>query len=133
MPIACDVEVNSNPNNVLTHHNPSIAILHPTEAPNLGSPQDIPTLNGSSLCPSYEVHHGDKTLANHWNSQGNIIGEDANLWEQLLSLKDFGAIEDLEGVCLNLENTSPSSECMYSDHRYFGDSYDDFTIDLWGN
>ncbi|XP_030550640.1 MYB-like transcription factor EOBI [Rhodamnia argentea] len=133
MPIACDVEVNSNPNNVLTHHNPSIAILHPTDAPNLGSPQDIPTLNASSLCPSYDIHHRDETLANCWNSPGNIIGEDANLWEQLFSPKDFGAIEDLEGMCLNLASTSPSLECMYSDPVYFGGSYDDFTIDLWGN
>ncbi|XP_030474749.1 transcription factor WER-like [Syzygium oleosum] len=133
MPIACDVKVSSNPNNVLTHQNSSISILCPTEATNLGSPQDIPTLNASSLCPSYEIHQGEKSPANCWHSQGNIIGEDENLWEQLLSLKDFCAIEDLEGMCLNSGSTSPSSECTCSDRVYFGDSYDDFTIDLWGN
>ncbi|KAF7850123.1 hypothetical protein BT93_L5824 [Corymbia citriodora subsp. variegata] len=134
-PIACDVKANTNPNKYLTHQNPSIAILHPAGATNFGSPQDLPTLNTSSLRSSYEVHHDGKTLVNHWQSQGtqgNIIGEDAKFWEQLLSLKDFSAIEDLEGMCRNTGSTTPS-ECMYSDGVYFGDSYDDFTIDLWGN
>ncbi|KAK3412062.1 hypothetical protein EUGRSUZ_I00828 [Eucalyptus grandis] len=133
MPIACDVKVNSNPNNNLTHQNPSIAILHPTEATNLGSPRDIPVLHASSLCPSHEVVHDDKILVNRWHSRGNMMGEDANLWEQLQSLKDFSAIEDLEGICPNSGSLLPSSECMYSDGVYFRDSQDDFTIDLWGN
>ncbi|KAL3741220.1 hypothetical protein ACJRO7_016793 [Eucalyptus globulus] len=133
MPIACDAKVNSNPNNILTHQNPSTSILYPTEATKFGSPQDIPTLDASSLCPSYEVHHGDKTLVNRWHSAGNIIGEGANFWEQLLSVKDFSAIEDLEGMCQNLGSISPSYGGMYSDCVYFGDSYDDFTVDLWAN
>ncbi|KAL3722066.1 hypothetical protein ACJRO7_034423 [Eucalyptus globulus] len=115
MPIACDVKVNSNPNNNLTHQNPSIAILHPTEATNLGSPRDIPV------------------GLNRWHSRCNMMGEDANLWEQLHSLKDFSAIEDLESMCPNSGSLLPSSECMYSDGVYFRDSQDDFTIDLWGN
>ncbi|KAL3741218.1 hypothetical protein ACJRO7_016791 [Eucalyptus globulus] len=133
MPITCDVIVNFNPNNNLTHQSPSISILNPPEATNLGSPQDIPILDASSLCPSYEVHPGDKTRVDHWHSQGNIIGEDANLWEQLISLKYFSTTEDLECMCQNSGSILPSSEGTYSNHVYFGDSYDDFIIDLWGN
>ncbi|KAL3741221.1 hypothetical protein ACJRO7_016794 [Eucalyptus globulus] len=120
MPTAWDVKVNSSHNDPLSCQDSSIALIDATKAQNLGSACGIDRV--------------DETLVNGLVSPGNKIDKvEENIWEQLVALKDLYILEDFESTCSNSGTKSPASECMYSEPMYFGESYEDFLIDLWGN
>ncbi|XP_030550641.1 MYB-like transcription factor EOBI [Rhodamnia argentea] len=120
MPTACDVKVDSNDNDPSSPQYSSIAHVDAAKAQNLGPPRG--------------VDHVDETLINGLISPGNKIEkEEENIWEQLFALKDLCILEDFDGMCLNPGSVSPASECTYSEPTYFGESYEDFIMDLWGN
>ncbi|KAF7852069.1 hypothetical protein BT93_L0597 [Corymbia citriodora subsp. variegata] len=119
MPTACNVKVNSNHNDPLSCQDSSIALIDATKAQNLGPPSGIDRV--------------DETLVNGLISPANKIDKVENIWEQLVALKDLCILEDFDGRCSNSATASPASEYMYSEPIYFGESYEDFVVDLWGN
>ncbi|KAF7850122.1 hypothetical protein BT93_L5823 [Corymbia citriodora subsp. variegata] len=119
MPTACDVKVNSNHNDPLSCQDSSISLIDATKAQNLGPPSGIDRV--------------DETLVNGLISPANKIDKVENIWEQLVALKDLCIFEDFDGTCSNSGTASPASKYMYSEPIYFGESYEDFVIDLWGN
>ncbi|KAF7849621.1 hypothetical protein BT93_L0466 [Corymbia citriodora subsp. variegata] len=113
IPTACHIKVTPNHSDNSSHQYASLPTIDaPKLEPDIVSQNQIPTMGANSLCTSYGVHRGDKSLENSWYSRCSVIGEEESSWEQFLAPRDFEIVENFCGKYMHSGATDPAFLCM---------------------